>query len=102
MAKWADYCIHEVRYDTDHKRIVKVKAKEDKGEELGSSEILTRQKVISNIKDGIEYITVFKKDGENSWSKGKKVIIVTVDNVEYIKTESNEKKVDNLENLPEF
>ena len=100
MAKWADYCISAVRYNEDDDFIAKVKVHEDKGDTLGTSEIWSRKKVITEIEDDQSFMTVLKNDGK--WKKGQNVHIITVDKVKYLRTDSNSKKSDNLENLPEF
>ncbi|MEM6843216.1 MAG: DUF3892 domain-containing protein [Bacteroidota bacterium] len=42
------------------------------------------------------------KGGDNKWRKGEDVHIVEVNGEQYIRTDSNSKESDNLENLPEF
>ncbi len=101
MAKWADYVITAVRYDSTHDRIIKVKVMEDNGETLHSPSEMTRQTVISNIDEGRMFVTA-QKNKEGKWNKGAKVIIVRINYVDYIKTVSNNSEKDNLEELPEF
>ncbi len=48
MAKWADYLISAVRYDSNHERIESIKTHDDKGETVGSSYTEKRFKVVSN------------------------------------------------------
>lgn len=101
MEKWADYLISAVRYDSEHSHIGKVGVHEDKGDSVGSAFESSRREVIANIKGGRTYITIYE-GRDNKWNKGKEVQIIVVDGTEYIRTDRNQKKSDNLENLPEF
>ena len=101
MEKWADYLISAVRYDSEQSQIEKVRVHEDKGDEVGSAFELSRREVIANIKSKKTYITIYKGQ-DNKWKKGEEVQIIVVDGTEYIRTDRNQKKSDNLENLPEF
>ena len=101
MAKWADYLISAVKYDSDHERIQSLKTHEDKGDTVGSIYTESRSKVVSNIENGNSYCTILKTN-DNKWKKGEDVHIVKVDDEKFIRTDRNEIKKDNLENLPEF
>ena len=47
-------------------------------------------------------MTIFK-GSEEKWQKGQEIHIIKVDDdEEFIRTDQNRKKSDNLENLPEF
>jgi hypothetical protein len=99
--KWADFCISAVRYSVGHQHIDRVKVHVDSGESIGVAVEYTRQQVISLIKQGKSFLTIFR-DNEGSWTKGQPVYVIRVNDVEYIKTVDNGKEQDNLENLPEF
>lgn len=101
MQKWADYLISAVRYNSEHTHIVQVAVHPDNGDTVGARSVLTRQEVISAIKNGYTFCTIYK-DGSDKWQQGQKVIIIKVNGVDYIKTTDNGKASDNLENLPEF
>jgi len=101
MEKWADYLISGVRYDSEHSHIEKVRVHEDTGDKVGSVFESYRQEVVTNIKSKKTYITIYKGH-DNKWKKGEEVQIIVVDGIEYIRTDRNQKKSDNLENLPEF
>lgn len=101
MSKWADFCISEVRYNSGKEYIEKVKVHIDNGDKLSKASIQNREDVISEINSGKTFITV-PKNKDNEWSKGQEIHIITVDDVEYLRTDANSKKSDNLENLPEF
>jgi hypothetical protein len=101
MAKWADYGISAVRYNSAHTHIDKVKVHLDNGDTIGTAVEMTRQKVISLIKAGKTFVTILKNN-DDKWIKGQPVYIITINGTEYIKTVDNGKECDNLENLPEF
>ena len=101
MAKWADYCISEVSYNSEHTHIVKVSAREDKGDSLGSPSDWTRSQVVSALETNKTFITV-TKGNDGKYIKGEDVRIITVNGVKYIRTDANSTAADNLGNLPEF
>ena len=102
MEKWADYLISAVQYDPEHLHITKVQIREDMGDKVGrGSESSRREEVIANIKSKKTYITVYRGQG-NKWEKGEAVRIIVVDGTEYIRTDRNQKRSDNLGDIPEF
>ena len=101
MEKWADYAISAVRYNSAHTHIDTVRIHQDNGDSIGVSAEQTRQTIISAIKNGTTFITIFKGEDGN-WKKGQPIYIIKVNGTEYIKTVDNGKEADNLENLPEF
>lgn len=103
MARWADYGISEVRYNSDRTHIEKVKVHLIIGTDniVGTANEWSREQVIANIKNGKTFVTILRKSYV-SWEKGQDVHIVTVNGVEYIRTDQNRQTADNLENLPEF
>lgn len=50
MAKWADYCISAVRFNSQHTHIDKVRTHPDNGDSIGSSSDYARQDVVAAIK----------------------------------------------------
>jgi hypothetical protein len=100
MAKWADYLIAAVQYDSEHHRIVRVRTIEDLGEKLGARREETRDTIISNLKTGKTYVTARLKDDQ--YSKGAPVEIVRARGNEFIRTDRNQIESDNLGELPEF
>ena len=100
MAKWADFGISAVRHSSDEAYIDKVKVHEDKDTKIGPGIEKTRKQVIAGMKLGQTYVTILK-DNDGKW-KGQGVHIIVVDDEEFIRTDANKKKSDNLENLPEF
>ncbi len=101
MAKWADYLISAVRYNTEHTHITDLYVHEDKEDSVGKGEIYSRQEIVDKINCGISVITIFKNT-EGKWNKGQKVSVINVNGIQYLKTIDNGREEDNLENLPEF
>jgi len=101
MEKWADYCISKVQYNEERTHIVKVEVREDKGDTLGSPQEWQRTKVVTEIQTGKTFITIMS-DGSGKWRKGREVGTVTINGVNYIRTDRDKIASDNLENLPEF
>lgn len=101
MAKWADYCIAAVRFNSSRTHIDRVRVYPDNGESLGALAEQSRTEVVAAIKQGRTFVTVFKNENGN-WSKGQPVFIVRINGTEYLKTVDNGKPQDNLDNLPEF
>ncbi len=99
MAKWADYGISAVRYDSEHTHIVKVRVHEDKGDKIGAPTEWTRSQVVTAIENGKSLVTILR--GGN-WKKGQDVHIITVKGTKYLRTDQNLKASDNLGELPEF
>ena len=100
MAKWADYGISAVRYNTSHTHIDRVRIHEDNGDSFGAPAEHERETIVKAIKDGVTLITIPYANGQ--WQKGQPVFIIKVNGVEFIKTVDNGLARDNLENLPEF
>lgn len=100
MAKWADYLISEVRYDSKKDHIIRVKSHEDKDTSVGSAFEETRSSVVDKLKIGNTYCTIVKASGK--WSRGSDLHVVKVGGTEYIRTDKNQTAKDNLGNLPEF
>jgi hypothetical protein len=101
MAKWADYAISDVHFNDRHSHIERVKARVDNGDTVGTPTDHARADIISAIRKGVTYVTIFK-NREDKWNKGQPVYIIKVNGTEYIKTVDNGKPVDNLDNLPEY
>lgn len=100
MAKWADKLIFEVAYNYKHTHIEAVRCYDDNGESVGALTQLTRREVITKIRAGYTFCTIFKNG--TKWNKGAMVEVVNIDGEDFIKTVADRTKKDNLENLPEF
>lgn len=101
MAKWADYLISAVRYNSDHTHIDEVKVHEDKDDKVGEAKVYLRQTVVDAINSGTTFVTIYK-GAKGKWNKGQEVFVIKVNGVSYLKTVDNGKEEDNLENLPEY
>ncbi len=100
MAKWADYLISAVKYDSDGSPIIELKVHVDNGETVGEAVTFTRNKVISKLDSGYSFITIVKN--ETKWSKGEDVRVYERLGVKYLRTDSNNESKDNLGDLPIF
>ena len=101
MDKWADYCISKVRYNSDHNHIDEVETRLDNGETIGSPQPMKRIDVVDLIHKMKKFITI-KKNSEGKWIKGEDVRTVIINGIEYIRTDANNTKSDNLGELPEY
>ena len=101
MAKWADYGISKVRYDSEGKHIDCVMVRQDLGEKLGAASEWYRASVISKLEEGTSFITILERS-DDRWKKGKKVHIIEVNQKKYIRTDTNKTEADNLGELPTF
>ena len=100
MAKWADYVITHVSYNEEKSRILCVKQRMDKGDQLGDSTIKTRSEVVDKLTNGSTYITAYHENSK--WKKGDRVIAYEIDGTYFIRTDGNKIKKDNLGELSEF
>ncbi len=101
MAKWADYCISSVSYNTAHTHIVRAQVYLDLGDKLGTSAVWARLDIVNSIEQGNTFVTIYK-DSDGNYRRGEDVRILTVDSAKYIRTDANSKPADNLGTLPEF
>ena len=99
--KWADYGISEVSYNSVAGHIDRLLVHEDLGDKIGVGVIKTKGNVISEIEEGLQFVTI-TKNLKNSWIKGQPVKVAEINGVKYLKTERNYSEADNLESLPEF
>jgi hypothetical protein len=101
MAKWADYGISAVRFNSLHTHIDHVQINVDNRESIGAAQDCARADVVAAIKRNGTFISIFKNASGN-WAKGQPVFIDRVAGIEYLKTVPNGKPIDNLDNLPEY
>lgn len=71
------------------------------GDKGGPASESSRREVIANIKNKKTYITIYKGH-DNKWKNGEAVQIIVVDEIEYIRTDQNQTRSDNLGDIPEF
>lgn len=98
MGKLADYAIFEVHYDVDGSRIVSVRRCAILATGYGEPETKTRADIVDSIQSGKSHITIIEVNGV--WKKGGDVGIVRGTN--FIRTDNNETKADNLGNIRRF
>ena len=98
MKKWADYLISEVSYDFENQISIATRHQEtDQGISAGNP--IDRLTIASDIKNGLFYITIYS--GKNSWKKGNKIQIFSIEGNPYIRIDKNKVKLDYLGDLPE-
>jgi len=97
-----EYWVSHKRMNTDNTRIIKVKAMERrKGSGLSSAEEYDREEVIQSIENDNNWFTCLQKD-KRIWTKKAEIHIILVNNVKFIRTDSNQTEADNLGELPDF
>ena len=101
MEKWADYVIVGVRYDADHSQIDSVRRCPDLGDKLGKANIVTRAEIVASIRSGATHVTAYRNDDDpDTWRKGDVVGIIA--ETDFIRTDGDKTKEDNLGKLPKF
>ena len=102
MDKWADYLVSGVRTGPDQKHIDSVECHSDFGCVVCENITLSRAELISNIKKGCTYATVFKT-AIGKWRKGQEVRLVNVNGEDFVRTDSkNVEASDNFDDVPEY
>lgn len=100
MKRWAELLIKKVHKD-EHGRVQKVKVGIDVVSRVLGDVELTKEEVISILKDGSIIKTTYMED--NKYVEGATVTHYKESNgVEYLRTNSNKTSKDNLDNLPIF
>ena len=72
----------------------------DNGDKIGPAVDMDRATVVSRIESGYAFETIYKKDG--TWHEGKRIKVVIINGVKYIKTYADNTTRDNLDDLPQF
>jgi hypothetical protein len=99
--KWADYVITAVRFNVAGTHIDSVQTREDDGTSISDPPTTkSRASVVNLLENGYTFCTATASDGK--WEKGSMVKIVTIDHQKYIKTNPDNRRRDNLDNLPTF
>jgi hypothetical protein len=94
-----DFCITAVKYNHDRSHIDSVRVREEKGRELGPNRTVPRAFVADLIRLKKASFQTRLQTSEREWRVGAEVHLI---DGEYLTTDKNSKKWDNLENLPEF
>lgn len=101
MAKWADYLVSAVRFNTAGTHIDKVRTHTDNGDNVGQAVEMDRSTVVSRIEGGYTFETIYK-NADGTWHEGRLIKVVVINGVKYIKTYADNTTRDNLDDLPQF
>lgn len=101
MAKWADYLITKVRYNTRRTHIDRVMVQKDNDTSVGPAEQWSRDDVLRGL-DGRWTFRTAPPGPDGKLTYGAKVEPVTIQGERYIRTDANATRTDNLGSLPEF
>jgi len=103
MAKWANYIITAVRFNSAGTHIEEVQVYEYDAEnnQLVNMDIKRRASVVTAIDSGYTVCTATTNSG-GTYSYGAAVEVVAIDEEKFIKTKADTSKKDNLDNLPKF
>ena len=101
MQKWADYLISSVKTNSNNPFIDTLEVHSDFGCMVCETAFVSRADVIENIKRGVSYATVFRT-AMGKWRRGEDVRVVTVDGVEYLRTDAKPVAQDNFDDIPEI
>ena len=99
MAKWADYLISEVSYDSNH-LILNVKQHTDNGNTVSQGDIIDRDTLANNLGHGVKYMTLY--NGLEKVRIGKNVRYFRAYEHHYIRTDKNKVTTDDLGDLPDI
>jgi hypothetical protein len=101
LDKWADYLVSAVKTNPNQTHIHSVEVHSDFGCVVCETLIFSRADVISNMKKGCTYTTVFKT-AIGKWRKGEDVHLVNINGEDYLRTDIKSVASDNFERVPEF
>ena len=100
MAKWADYVITRVRFNSAGTHIDEVEVADDGESGIGAKRREKRATVIANLKARKTYVTAPPSKTEpGQVTKGASVNVVVVNGSEYLRSDANKTARDNLDNL---
>ena len=100
MSKWADYCITAVRYHEPRTAILEVEIRPDTGTQLGATQRVSRAAVVNAIRTGTTFVTAYMRNGQ--WFRGEDVRIFQIHGEEYLRTDRDYTRADNLGSLPQY
>lgn len=99
-----DYFVYAVHYANDNKtHIQRIKAfKLNSNDKLSDNEEFYKNEIVSLIDSkSFKFATIYETQN-GSYKAGKEIITYSIENEKFIKTEPNEKKIDNLGELVEY
>jgi hypothetical protein len=94
-----DFCISAVRLDKDEQHIEWVRVHECQNAQIGPARTVSRRFVADLIRLGLVTFQTTVKDSSGKWKHGASVHVF---DGEYLATDRNNTKKDNLGNLPKF
>lgn len=94
MAKWADILIYDAKTGSDGNHLELFWCRDDKGDTLGAPYLLSRMEVISKIKSGKTFCTIY--EGNDGWRRGATIFIYSLFSREFVKTHRDGLQKDNL------
>lgn len=100
MAKWADYIVTAVRFNTHGTHIEWLRCCKDNGDNLGSDQTFSRQQVIDAINKGTTFITAIK-GADGRYYPGQSLFAYVMRS-HFLKTREDTSTKDNLDNMPRF
>ena len=99
MDKWADYLISEVSYDSEH--LISFALRHQETEQgITKGKLIDRLTIASDIKNGLIYITIYS--GKNSWKKGNKIHLFSIEGTPYLRIDGNKVKLDHFGDIQEL
>ena len=103
MAKWADYLVSAVRYESSAtgRHISHLRIHEDGDEMVGTAITWTKNQVATSINSCQRFKTIYKNPADR-WRMGEDIRVIIIDNEYFLRTDANRVKADNLGELPEF
>lgn len=101
MMERADYYIEKVRYNKGHTKIIWVSVREDSGTKLSGAYNMVRKKLVHLLGHGKQFMTI-SRNPEGKFRRGKKLSMVKVKGVPYLRTDLETAENDLLDNVQEF
>ena len=98
-AKWADFLISAVEYNSEETHIVRVRTHADNGDTVGQAVDVSRMDVVVRLAASKTFCTIVE-GSDGKWQCGAPVRVVTINNQQYIRTDADGTARDNLGNLP--
>jgi hypothetical protein len=101
MKKWADYLIYAVKTNPNQTQIDSAEIHPDFSNPIYQTLILPRTDIITNIKKGFTYTTVYKT-ATGKLRKGENIHLTNINGQDYLRTDTKTAPSDNFDNVPEF
>lgn len=102
MTGWGDYAITKVKFKEDDVHILAVEVREYKDTKLLTPTRWERSQVVQAISSGKKFTTATYNTSKKYWEIGEPVHIFPIKGEEFIRTNPDQEKRDNLGSLPAF